>query len=154
MKIAISKLAARVPQSSGSVQNAHPLTAFASVLGAMSLFALIMGVFWMAPRAPAGPVARSTDLDLAMKATLAVVLTNAACPQDPQALQDFVAGSFVLLWPDLLERESRKDPAFVKAEEAAFSTFLHPDATFQALMADPRKKAEYQEAIKAIVAPH
>ena len=87
------------------------------------------------------------EIATALERTWEQILTNAACPQDPDQVTRLVEGFFPMLNPRITDRERRKDPAFLAAEVEA-SSILRPAAVAEQLMQDPNFAKRQEEALK------
>jgi hypothetical protein len=104
----------------------------------------------VAQGAPPSAPATDSEIDAAIAASLAVVLSDPAHPTDPDEIQACVRVVFSVLYPRLEEQELRKDPAFVQAQSEAYATFLHPETVQAAIESDPVAVQQRAEALKAL----
>jgi hypothetical protein len=91
----------------------------------------------MAQVAPPSPPASDSEINAAIAASLATVLSNPSHPTDPEGLQTSTMTVFAASRPDLAVQELQKDAAFVQAQSDAFATILHPEGVEAAIQKDP-----------------
>jgi hypothetical protein len=104
---------------------------------------------WIAERGPARAQSQSTEMDLALQATVSALLSNAACPKDPVLFQEAVATSFPFLHPELANREREKDPAYVQGQLVASNQITQAKEIAAELMKDESVRAQGEAALRA-----
>jgi hypothetical protein len=90
------------------------------------------------------------EMDAALASTIAVVLTNAACPTSPVEVLKVASGYLPVLHPELTARERLADPAAVRADAAAAWPMLNPGAYHTERLKDPDYRRRDEQIAAAI----
>ena len=123
----------------GKARQMGPLFGLIGSLGliAVSLLCVYGGASGSAPS--------SAEMDLAMHATVAVILTNSACPTTSEEILRVAGGYFPLLHPELANRQRLSDPRAVQADAVAAWSMLNPGAFHRQRMMDPDYRRAFDE---------
>jgi hypothetical protein len=106
------------------------------------------GAIWFGRPTRAQATSLQTESDLAMQATLEMVLANSACPTDAEGLQGTVAVAVGFLHPELAEQTI--DPSLAQAQAAAAAAFLDPSIYQAQMMSDPIESQNREEALRTL----
>jgi hypothetical protein len=131
--------------SQNSSKPALRLAMIAWSVSALTAAGLILG----AVRFSAATASDTPEIDAAISATASELKRNAGAPRDPDSLQVAAANLFVILNPELAQRELRKDSKFLAAETAATASFSGPGAVHASRMEDPEYRRNYTAAMES-----